>query len=181
MIFYQRKFCIDCGVAFHFESADEPNSAESCPLNPHHKTRDHVIKSKEGFDGFFITEENPLNTVETTWQDVKVIPLHPRQTTKYFIAFSCEVYNSANNAITCVRITVDGVEKILTNVDCEVDGGEKLERLVTGFFDMELNAKQHSIKVQFKCRSGTAYIRRLRVRGEPFCYSQGAGYGYGES
>ncbi len=80
-----------------------------------------------------------------------------------------------------MRITVDGVEKLLSNVDCEVDGGIKLERLVSGFFGVELDASQHYIKVEFKCRSGTAYIKRLRVLGECYCFDKGGGYGYGES
>ncbi len=85
--------------------------------------------------------------------------------------------NANNNAVTCVRVLVDGVEKSLCEMDCEVDGGSRLQRLISGFFVSELDATQHTIKIQYKCLSGTAYIRRIRLVGDIIDYEEGAGYG----
>ncbi len=181
MLYKQRMYCEECGFYIFFENTDAPNPNEDCPLDSNHTVRDHKILSSEGDEGFYLSAENEINTEETDWQDIILAPVTPIEETDYLLKFCCEVFNSNNNAVTCVRVIVDDVEKILSNVDCEVDGGIKLERLISGFIKTTLDVSTHLIKIQYKCRSGTAFIRRVRLHGIPVAYSEGAGYGYGSS
>lgn len=183
MKFKERKYCTVCEAPFYFTSMDSPTPNEPCPINSEHSTNGHCVVSKEQAcqDGFFVSVEDEVSTAETDWQDVLSAPVYPEEETDYLLNMNCEVYNSNNNAITCVRLIVDDVEKILSNVDCEVDGGAKLERLINGFVKVSLDSSQHTIKIQYKCRSGTAFIRRARLNATVLCCSEGGGYGYGSS
>jgi hypothetical protein len=181
MKYKQRKYCEDCEAPFFFTTTDQPNSNELCPVDSGHSTRDHTVLTTEGSNGFFIESNDPQSTSESDWQDAMIVPITLDEYMKYLINFSCEVYNSANNAVTSVRVIIDDVEYAIHNADCEVDGGEKLEKLVSGLVNAKLTAESHTLKVQWRARSGTAYIRRIKVAGQCICFEAGGGYENGGS
>ena len=41
VVYYQRKYCEDCGVYYEYSDVGAPDDTEPCPVNPAHTTRDH--------------------------------------------------------------------------------------------------------------------------------------------